>query len=63
MLVLSRYIGESITLILEDGQIIKVNLLNIKESRNYPSALIGIDADRSIKILRDELLGDDDLSQ
>lgn len=63
MLVLTRYIGESITLILEDGQTIKINLLNIKLSRSYPAALIGIDADRSIKILRDELLDNEDLSQ
>lgn len=55
MLVLSREVGESITLFLEDGRRVELKLLAIKHKR-AAEASIGIEAPRGITILRNELL-------
>jgi len=52
MLTLSRRIGESIILTLEDGQTITVRLDETKGNQ----ARISIGAPESVKILREELL-------
>ena len=51
MLILSRKEGESIILTLEDDREIEVILLELRGNQ----AKIGIDADKSINIARDEL--------
>lgn len=53
MLVLSREIGTSITLRLEDGRTIEIKLLSIKEKR----ARVGITAPATVNIVRSEIDG------
>lgn len=51
MLVLSREVGTSITLRLEDGRTIEIKLVGIKENR----ARVGITAPATINIVRSEI--------
>jgi carbon storage regulator CsrA len=55
MLILNRYAGQSITIYLEDGREIDIKVLDII-GKNNKFAKIGIDAAKSIKIIRDELI-------
>ena len=55
MLILNRGAGQSFVLFLEDGREIDINILDII-GKNNKFAKIGIDAPKSIKIARDELI-------
>jgi carbon storage regulator len=58
MLILSRKPGENIRLFLEDGREITIEVLSVGSR----AVRIGIDAPKSINIVRGELLAYDDLS-
>lgn len=62
MLILNRYSGQSFTLYLEDGRVVNIVVLDII-GRNNKFSRIGIEAPRDIKIIRDELIRIDCLSQ
>jgi carbon storage regulator CsrA len=56
MLVLTRKIGQMIIITLEDGREIEVLLLELKSGNGQKEATIGIEADKSIKIMRREII-------
>jgi carbon storage regulator len=51
MLVLSRQRNDSIVIVLNDGRIIKINVVDIRGDK----VRIGIDADKTIGVYREEL--------
>jgi carbon storage regulator CsrA len=55
MLILHRYAGQSFVLYLEDGREINITILDII-GKNNKFSRVGIDAPRTIKIIRDELI-------
>ena len=55
MLILSRLIGESVLLFLEDGTTVEIKLLGYKRFKGQEASIIGVDAPKNIKILRTEL--------
>ena len=55
MLVLSRLLGESIYLFLEDGRRVDIKLLNFTTKYGVPESIIGIEAPKSILIMREEV--------
>ena len=54
MLVLTRKLGESITCTLPDGSVIVLTLVEVRGDK----ARIGIDAPKSVQVLRTELIGE-----
>lgn len=54
MLVLSRKAGQSIVITTEGGEVVRVTLVKTNK-RGQSSASIGIDADKRIKIDREEI--------
>lgn len=52
MLILTRKIGEKVLIVLEDGSIIEVIVLNKKQMSQVK---LGFNADQKIKILRENL--------
>jgi sRNA-binding carbon storage regulator CsrA len=56
MLALTRKIGQMIIITLEDGREIELILLELKVRNGQKEATIGIEADKSIKIMRREIV-------
>lgn len=56
MLVLTRHVGERLVVILEDGREILVEVCQVYGPVARPRVSVGLTADRTIKILREELL-------
>jgi sRNA-binding carbon storage regulator CsrA len=56
MLILTRYVGQSFNIYLEDGSVINVILLDNQASQYGRFSKIGIDAPRHLNIVRTELL-------
>lgn len=57
MLILTRFVGQSFNINLEDGSIIHIKLLDNQPSPYGRFSKIGIDAPRQLNIVRTELLG------
>lgn len=55
MLILTRKSGESFSLYLEDGRTITIKMLEVYQHYNKPIAKIGIEAPRTICVLREEI--------
>ena len=56
MLILSRLTGESVYLFTEDGTKIEIKHLGYKNYKGTQATIMGINAPKSVKILREELL-------
>ena len=61
MLILTRRPGQNIKLRLEDGREITISLLGINNGEWNRLAKIGIDAPKTINIVREELLAYDEV--
>ena len=57
MLILTRYLGQSFNIYLDNGEVISVVLIDQPYNPNGPCSKIGIEAPRKYNIVRTELIG------
>lgn len=57
MLILTRHPGQNICIFLEDGREIQVSILEVIDQEFDYTVRVGIEAPKTITILREELVG------